>query len=293
MKHPFIYTLTVCALLASCSSDPVADDAATEGRMPITLGVKTDGFTRFTESSYATLEDVGFYLTIWGDQGYLYDGMVEMDATDGQWKFQNASYLNSEGEIYWPQGTLHFRAIIGNAEMYNDPDEFYISPYQDVLVASAELSLTDSPNGTATLTFSHLLSQASVNLSLPANAMTSSVTVSQITMTHTTAVNRYRYTTGSWTQSTTDPVTYTLTRETVPGTALPTNDIILTPGEAVVLVSEDETSPFLIIPGTYTLEVTYRTAGANDDTTQKAELTFESGQSYNLSIPLPVPLRAY
>lgn len=291
MKHPIIYTILACALLASCSSDSVTDDTATQGRMPIILGVTTDDFTRYTESNYTALVRSGFYLTIWGDQGYLYQGKVEMDDNDGQWKFQDQSQLNSEGEIYWPQGTVHFRAIIGTAEMYNDPDEFYIPTNQDVLVASADLSLENVPNATATLTFTHLLPRVAINLSLLDDfQFARSVTVTNISLTHNTATNRYFYTSSRWRDSdgteTTYPVSYRLTKLLAPGEASPTSDFSFSDDETVTIVPTDEESPFLVIPGTYTFHIEYQPSGSNNPLSKKATLTFDAGQSYNLNITL-------
>ena len=241
-------------LAASCQEDGLqyADqDINIEMDSPITI-VLDDAQTRATDVTSLS----SFYVRCISSTP-----AKSYETSPWQTTFSNDGSGNYTGGQYWPGSSVSYSFYASNNSITLSTSGTYItaSSSTDVVVAKA---LSTTYKSTVGLTFNHIFAKIGYCYVTPPSGFT--VSNLSVTMTPLTSGRYYVYD-GSW--GTTSSTSYTLATTTKSTSAL----------------------NYLIIPGSYTLSLSYKLTkdSYNETFSKSVTFTFVAGKTNNIEITLP------
>ena len=254
-------------LLTSCASDEVIETQIEKGLTPISVDVYTQGLTRSFDAADATsLKTTGFSLRISTASETIFDGDVS---------YVGDKYQLGDGtkEYYWPiseDTDVTFTAISKKGQQGVTA---FAPTNEDILVATTTVKQSAASNGTISLSFTHLLSAATLNIVLNNTTPSIALTANVSTLTLVRDKSTYDFTTNQWNNANT-----TQAFDDAAPTTLTTT--------ATTLIDEK-----LLVPGKYTLTVNYTVINGRDESKPlekkgSFELTAGTRQIINVSLPV-------
>ncbi len=225
----FFFAACSALLLAACAD--VSELSTEQKLVPISIDVYTQGYVRAYDATTATTLQNGFKLRITtGTGASAIDKTVDVT-------YDGTTCTLGE-DIFWPvdgSQTVNFTAYYGATAT---DGVLSIDGSKDVIVATASTTLNANTSGTVALSFSHILSDVSVNVLSDNGAFT--VAITDFSLSAPTNLDNYNLADGTWSSS----------------NSVPASLFAKTSGNVTATASEIG-SKVLVAPQEYTINASY------------------------------------